>query len=196
MSSGLPTGAFVSTVSASWRRYFEAGGGWPCSSYPSLTACGSSPSSASTKGAIITASGAPQSLHVPRVSDGPKSGMRIVGSLNQVSVDSYGDVGFGVFLTNKGTSAYACTTLQAAQIPTKGPSERVGPQNPERCIGPGQTIAPGSKAWVWFFVRGNSHAPKDIVVLPYGSNKGRMVWSVAGCSVKGFCLGSSQQVQH
>ena len=107
--------------------------------------------------------------------------MHVVGSLNEVRVGGYGDVFFDLFLSNKGTSPYESTALRATQVPTVGSSERVSPQNPERCTGAGETIAPGSKAWVWFYVPGNSHAPKDIVVLPYGSNVGRMVWSVVGC---------------
>jgi hypothetical protein len=54
----------------------------------------------------------------------------------------------------------------------------------------GQTIAPGSRDFVVFFLPGNTHVPKDIVVLPYGSNAGRMVWTVAGCpTLPRSCLG-------
>lgn len=66
------------------------------------------------------ASGVPQSLHVAQGSYGPKPGMHVVGSLNEVNVDGFGDVSFGLFLTNKGTVPYGCTALQATQIPTKG----------------------------------------------------------------------------
>lgn len=107
--------------------------------------------------------------------------MRVVATLSEVAVDSFGDVSFGLYLSNKGSSAYACLALRATIIPTRGATRRVLPQNPERCTGSGHTIASGSKVWLRFYVPGNSHAPKDIVLLPYGSTVGRIVWSVAGC---------------
>jgi hypothetical protein len=122
--------------------------------------------------------------------------MHIVGSLSQVNIDSFGDVIFGLYISNKGTAPFDCTALRATQIPTKGASKRVPAQNPERCTGAGHKITSGSRAWVSFFVPGNGHAPKDIVVLPYGSNVGRIVWSVAGCPTGPTpCLGPSGQSQ-
>jgi hypothetical protein len=92
--------------------------------------------------------------------------MHVVGSLNQVNIGGLGGVSFGLYLQNEGTLRYDCSAVRATQIPTKGASEHVPPQNPERCTGSGHTVASGGKAWVWFFVPGNRLAPKDIVVLP------------------------------
>jgi hypothetical protein len=158
---------------------------------PFVVSCStSSPSSASTKGATTTANGVPQPLHVTQVSYGPKAGMRIVGSPNLVWVfGQSGRVTFGLFLTNKGTASYDCAALEATQIPANG--DAVRPYAPlGLCPGPDQTIAPGSRKFVVFFLPGNSHPPKDIAVLPYGSNAGRMVWTVRGCpAVPRTCLG-------
>lgn len=122
--------------------------------------------------------------------------MHVAGSLTQVDIDGFGDLTFGLSLTNNGRSTYECSALRATQIPTQGASEQVPPQNPERCTGPGHTIASGGTAWVWFVVPGNSHAPKDIVVLPYGSSVSRMVWSVARCPTgQTACLGPSRLIQ-
>jgi hypothetical protein len=158
-----------------------------------LVACGtSSPSSASTKDTYTTtAGGVPQSLHVAQSSYGPKTGMHVVGSPNLVWVwGQSGRVTFGLFLTNKGTASYDCTALEATQIPANGVPVR--PYAPLGfCPGPGETIAPGSREFVVFFLPGNTaHVPKDIVVLPYGSYAGRMVWTVASCpTVPRTCLG-------
>lgn len=157
------------------------------------TSCGSSsPTNAGT-----TASGSPQPLHVAQSSYGPKPGMHIVGSLTYLNVDGVGSVSFNLSLSNEGTSPYHCSALRATQIPTEGASEQVRAEILKPCSGPAHTIVSGGKARVWFFVVGNGHAPKDIVVLPYASNVGRMVWSVAGCPIiPKACLGPSRQVQH
>ena len=107
--------------------------------------------------------------------------MYVIGSLGKVDTpDSFGDVGFVLHLSNKGTEAYDCTMLRATSITTNGATHRVPAQDPYQCTAPGHTIAPGSEATVLFFVPGNSHTVKDIVVLPYGSNTSRMVWRLAG----------------
>jgi hypothetical protein len=123
--------------------------------------------------------------------------MRIVGSPNLVWVWGQSDrVTFGMFLTNKGTASYDCAALEATQIPANGVAVR--PYAPlGLCPGPGQTIAPGSREFVSFFLQGDSHPPKDIAVLPYGSNAGRMVWTVAGCpTFPRTCLGRFQKLGH
>ena len=121
--------------------------------------------------------------------------MRIVASPNVVWVDGQlGEVTLVLLLTNRGTVPYDCTALRATQIPTKGASERVPAQN--ACTGPGHTIAPGTQNSVWFFMPGNTHLPKDVVVLPYGTNAGRMVWTVAGCpTLPRSCLGRFQKLE-
>ena len=164
---------------------------------PLVASCGSfSPSSASTKVTYTTRSGGiPQPLHVTQVSNGPKTGMRIVGSPNLVLVwRQPGQVTFGLYLANKGSASYECAALEATQIPTNGGAVR--PYAPlGSCTGPGHTIAPGSREFVVFFLPGNSHPPKDIAVLPYGSNASRMVWTVAGCpAVPRTCLGRFQKL--
>jgi hypothetical protein len=164
------------------------------------TSCdSSSPSSAHRKGASTTTAGGapPQPLHVTQGSYGPKPGMHVVGSPYSVMVDQLGAVSFRLWISNEGTSTYDCASIRATQIPTTGGSERVGPQNPYQCTGAGHTIASGSRTWLWFYVPGNSHPPKDIVVLPYGSNVGRMVWKVAGCpTLPKSCLGPSMKLRH
>ena len=162
-----------------------------------LVACGtSSPSSASTKDTYtMTAGGVPQPLHVAQSSYGPKPGMHIVGSPNLVWVwGQSGRVTFGLFLSNKGTVPYSCKALQATMIPTQGVYR--GHYSPwMSCMGAGQTIAAGSRAFVAFFLPGNGHLPKDVVVLPDGSNSGRMVWTVAGCpTVPRTCLGRFEKL--
>jgi hypothetical protein len=123
--------------------------------------------------------------------------MHVVTSLYSVMVDQLGAVSFRVWISNKGRVTYDCSWIRVTQLPTKGGSERVGPQNPEQCTGPGHTIASGSRTWLWFYVPGNGHPPKDIVVLPYGSNVSRMTWSVAGCpTLPRSCLGSSPKMEH
>ena len=164
---------------------------------PLLVSCGSpSPSSASTKDTNTTKTdGVPQPLHVTRVSPGPKPGMHIVGSPNFVWVSGQsGRVTFGLFLTNKGTASYHCAALEATQIPANGVAVR--PYAPlGSSAGPGQTIAPGSQEFLVFFLPGNRHPPKDIVVLPYGSNAGRMIWTVASCpTLPKSCLGRFQKL--
>lgn len=166
---------------------------------PLLTSCGSSSlSSANTMGAsITTAAGVPQSLHVSQGSYGPKPGMHVVGSPYSVMVDHFGAVSFRLWISNKGTSTYDCAPIQATLIPTEGEGESVGPQNPYQCAGAAHTIASGTRTWLWFYVPGNSHPPKGIAVLPYGSNVGRMAWSVAGCpTLPKSCLGPSLKMEH
>lgn len=151
--------------------------------------------STSIASAVTTPEGVPQPLHVSQSSLGPKPGMRIVGSPNVVWVDGQsGRVALGLFLTNKGTVPYACKALTATQIPTKGVYRgRFSPQ--WSCTGRGLTIAPGSRDFIWFVIPGNTHLPKDIVVLPYTSNTGRMVWTVAGCpTLPKSCLGRFQKL--
>jgi hypothetical protein len=165
---------------------------------PLAASCGSSsPSSASTKDTYTTRPGdIPQPLHVTQVSNGPKTGMRIIGSPNLVMVwGQSGQVTFGLYLTNKGTASYDCAALEATQIPANGVAVR--PYAPlGLCTGPGHRIAPGSREFVVFFLPGDSHPPKDIAVLPHGSNAGRMVWTVAGCpTIPRPCLGRFQKLR-
>jgi hypothetical protein len=166
---------------------------------PILVCCGSPlPSSAGTKDTYTTKPGiVPRSIRVAQVSDGPRIGMRIVGSPNLVWVwGQSGRVTFGLALTNKGTMPYSCKSLQATQIPTRGVYRgHFSPAPGLSCPGPGQTIAPGSRAFVTFFLPGNAHPPKDVVVLPYGSNEGRMVWTVASCpTIPRTCFWRSQKL--
>ena len=165
---------------------------------PLVASCGSSsPSSASTNGTSTTRPGGiSQSLKVTQVSYGPEPGMHIVGSPTLAWVwGQSGRVTFGLFLTNKGTASYDCAALEATEIPENGVAVR--PYAPlGLCTGPDQTIAPGSREFVSFFLQGDSHPSKDIAVLPYGSNAGRMVWTVAGCpTVPRTCLGRFQKLR-
>jgi hypothetical protein len=162
-----------------------------------VASCGSSsPSSASTKGTYTTTSaGVAQPLDVSQVSNGPRAGTRIVGAPTLVWVwDQSGRVTFGLFLTNRGTLPFACKALRATQIPTKGVYR--GETSPSgSCMRPGQMIAPGSRDFVTFFLPGRNHRPKDVVVMPFGSNTGRMVWTVAGCpTTPKACLGRFQKL--
>ena len=162
-----------------------------------LATCGtSSLSSASTTGTYAsTAAGVAQPLRVTEASKGPKTGMLLVGSPKVVWVyNRSGRVTFVLNLTNKGTVPYDCKALQATQIPTKGADRgHTSPWIP--CMGSGQTIVPGSTEPVTFFLPGNTHPPKDVVVLPYGSNASRMVWTVAACpTTPKSCLGRFQKL--
>ena len=152
---------------------------------PLLTACSSS-----------SPANIPQPLHVAQSSYGPKPGMHIVGTPIQVIVttgqgfspgsrERLPQVSFNLLLTNKGTVPYDCSVIRAMEIPKKVDivSGNGVPENAAICAGihAGHTIAPGSRASVSFFVASIGPPPKDIVVLPYGSNVGPIVWTVANC---------------
>jgi hypothetical protein len=162
-----------------------------------FAACGtSSLSSASTTGTYAsTAAGIAQPLRVAEASKGLKTGMLLVGSPKVVWVyNQSGRVTFVLNLTNKGTVPYDCKALQATQIPTKG-ADRGHTPPWMSCMGSGRTIAPGSTEPVVFFLPGNTHPPKDVVVLPYASNTSRMVWTVAACpTLPKSCLGRFQKL--
>lgn len=179
---------------------------------PLLTSCGSS----SSANVGTTASGFPQPLHVAQSSYGPKPGMHIVGSPTQVIVTigqlaspgsrtALSQVTVNLRLTNKGTVAYDCSVIRAMEIPKKADivSGNGVATNAATCARAGHTltraehtIASGSKGWVSFFVANIGPRPKDIVVLPYGSNVGRMVWTIpADCPVfPKTCFGPQEQI--
>jgi hypothetical protein len=184
-----------------------------------LAACGtSSPSSATSKDIYTTtASAVAQPLHTAQSSRGPKPGMQIVGSPNQVvitigAVTSPGSssaltsVDFNLFLTNKGTVPYDCSALRAMEIPEKVDvvSGNGASANAATCAHAGRTltradhtIASGSRGWISFLVANLGPPPKEIVVLPYGSNVGRMVWTIpADCpTFPKTCFGTPERIE-
>jgi len=154
---------------------------------PLLASCGSS-----------SPANVPQPLHVAQSSYGPKSGMQLVGSPSQVYISLGGlaspgnreqlsQVTFNLRITNTGTVPYDCSVIRALEIPKTVDivSGNGAPDQADLCAGvhAGHTIAPGSKASLSFFLANIGHPPKEIVVLPYGSDVGRMVWSVADCPI-------------
>lgn len=162
-----------------------------------LAACGiSSTAGASTTHTYrATAAGVAQPLRVSQLSTGPVTGMTLLGSPSVVWVYGQpGEVTFILSLTNKGKAPYNCQELQATQNATKGPYV-AGTSPWMSCPGPGQSIPPGSTEPVVFFLPGSIHPTKDIVVRPYDSNVGQMVWNVAGCpTVPKSCLGRFQKL--
>jgi hypothetical protein len=153
---------------------------------PLLVSCSSSPPA-----------NVPQPLHIAQESNGPRPGMQVVGSPHLVLISvAHGSCGrpfkcpsslyqvtFTLLLTNKGTVPYNCSVLRAVEIPQglDVTSENGTTANAEHCTGDGHPIAPGAEESFSFFLSNFGHPPKNLVVLPYGSNVGRMVWSVADC---------------
>lgn len=136
--------------------------------------------------------------------------MHIVGSPYLVSViggqvaspgarEDLSSVSFNLILTNKGTLPYSCSVLRAMEIPKKADIASGNGADPDasHCTRSGHTIAPGAKASVSLLLASVGHPPKEIVVLPYGSNVGRMVWTIADCPTSPkTCFRAAQNVQH
>ena len=107
-------------------------------------------------------------------------------------------VTFNLLLTNKGIVPYDCLVFRAKEIPEEvdiasGNGADLDAAHRTRA---GHTIAPGSRAWDSFFLANFGLRPKDFVVLPYGSNVGRMVWTVADCPTfpPKTCFGPPEKV--